>query len=490
MADEYQSAYTGEQIDERLGKVTELETTVRQLTDDMTGLTDEVDTAAKNAAAAASNANNAANAATSAASRANSASSDATSTASNAISAANSAKSQAGAAASAASSANIAASTANTAAEAANRAASNANSAADEIRQAKENGDFDGSDANVTAENIQAALGYKPADEEKVNQLSTQKVSIAQGSANAGKMLVVGADGNLTLADIPENISGDVIGTIDENNNIVITGDLADGTYVFRYENADGTYAEIGSLVIGGVVQFAITANLTNCTGASSNVTAIEENGTATLTFTANDGYVLPENVAVSGATYTWDSATGRLVLSAPTTDVVITIVATVYTAYTNVLPLAQEYASNAPYVGSDGSVGYGNNMRGSTSSPTTTYMKALTGVDTTALIPVKRGDVLRFTNCNLKVTPANTSYGTSIQGYDSSKAVLSSFNAKYNTISVRLPIVTDGDEIVQITLEPLEAWTTSDIDQLAYIQISTDGLDETSIITINEEIV
>lgn len=31
-----------------------------------------------------------------------------------------------------------------------------------------------GSDANVTAENIQAALGYKPADEEKVSELSTQ----------------------------------------------------------------------------------------------------------------------------------------------------------------------------------------------------------------------------------------------------------------------------------------------------------------------------
>lgn len=43
---------------------------------------------------------------------------------------------------------------------------------------------------------------------------------------------------------------GDVIGTLDENNNIILTGDLADGTYTLKYENADGTYSEIGSLVV------------------------------------------------------------------------------------------------------------------------------------------------------------------------------------------------------------------------------------------------
>lgn len=188
MADEYQSAYTGEQIDERLGKVPGLELTVRQLTDDMTGLTDEVDTAAKNAAAAALNANNAANAANSAASNANSAASSASSAASSATSAANSARSQAGAATSAASSANKAADTANTAAEAANSAASNANAAADEIRQAKETGEFNGSDANVTAENIQAALGYKPANEETVNQLSTQIGDLSSEKVSASEV--------------------------------------------------------------------------------------------------------------------------------------------------------------------------------------------------------------------------------------------------------------------------------------------------------------
>jgi hypothetical protein len=175
---------------------------------------------------------------------------------------------------------------------------------------------------------------------EQISQLSSEKVDKNQGVANVGKILVVGADGNFTLTDMPEGgAGGDVIGMIDANNNIIITGDLANGTYVFKYENTDGTYADIGSLVVGGAVQYAITASLTNCTGASGNATVIEENGTATLTFAANDGYVLPESVTVSGATHTWDATTGTLVLSNPTADVVITIMATKY-GYTNIIDM------------------------------------------------------------------------------------------------------------------------------------------------------
>lgn len=163
--------------------------------------------------------------------------------------------------------------------------------------------------------------------------------------------------------------------------------------------------------------------------------------------------------------------------------------------SFTNVLPLAQQYSSAAPYIGADGSVGYGNNMRISTSSPSTTYMKALNGVDTTAMIPVKRGDVLRFKNCNFKVTPSNTSYGTHLYGFDSAKAIMQTFNGLYHSIPNRFHYVVKDDEYVELTLEPTEAWlavssAVSDaFDKLAYIMIGTDGLDETSIITVNEEI-
>lgn len=205
-----------------------------------------------------------------------------------------------------------------------------------------------------------------------------------------------------------------IVGVVDDNKHITLSGTLGEGTYTLEYDGTDGAYSEI-----------------------------------VTMTVTAED-----------------------------------------LIKYTNVLPLAQEYASTNPYVGTDGSVGYGNDKRISTTSASATYMKDLIGVDTTALIPVERGDVLRFKNCNLKVTPSNTTYGTYIIGFDSAKAVASGFNAIYSNIATRLPIVVENDEIVEITLEPLEAWTSSNIDSVAYIMISTDGLDETSIITINQEIV
>lgn len=84
---------------------------------------------------------------------------------------------------------------------------------------------------------------------EMVEEVAAVCVTKNQGSANAGKILVVGADGNLTLADMPEG--GDVIGTLDESNNILLTGALADGTYTLKYENEDGTYTEIGTLKVG-----------------------------------------------------------------------------------------------------------------------------------------------------------------------------------------------------------------------------------------------
>lgn len=72
-----------------------------------------------------------------------------------------------------------------------------------------------------------------------------------QGVSNVGKILVVGADGNVTLADMPYGQSCNIIGVVGENNEITLTGDLADGTYVFRYENVDGGYSDIGTLVVG-----------------------------------------------------------------------------------------------------------------------------------------------------------------------------------------------------------------------------------------------
>lgn len=39
-----------------------------------------------------------------------------------------------------------------------------------------------------------------------------------------------------------------VFGRVDENNNIILTGELTDGTYTFKYEDAEGNVVDIGTL--------------------------------------------------------------------------------------------------------------------------------------------------------------------------------------------------------------------------------------------------
>jgi hypothetical protein len=97
---------------------------------------------------------------------------------------------------------------------------------------------------------------WTPTDKAEMTA-QVQAVCLAknQGASNAGKILVVGTDGILTFADMPEGgASGDVVGVLDEANNILLSGNLADGTYTLKYENADGTYTEIGKLEVGAIV--------------------------------------------------------------------------------------------------------------------------------------------------------------------------------------------------------------------------------------------
>ena len=77
------------------------------------------------------------------------------------------------------------------------------------------------------------------------------------------------------------------------------------------------------------IIKYNITANLTNITADTNNVTTIEEGTTATLKYTANTGYKLPDTITVTGATYTWDKTAGTVSISNPTADVNITVVGT-----------------------------------------------------------------------------------------------------------------------------------------------------------------
>ena len=141
----------------------------------------------------------------------------------------------------------------------------------------------------------------------------------------------MGTDGNITLIDMPEGgASGDVTGVIDENNNILLNGNIPEGTYTLKYLNEDGTYTEVGSLVVGAIVTYTITQNLTNVTSDNSTAEVIEGQS-LTVNLTANSGYNMKSIIVTMGGTDITSTAVsgGTISIASVTGNVVITAVAT-----------------------------------------------------------------------------------------------------------------------------------------------------------------
>ena len=66
-----------------------------------------------------------------------------------------------------------------------------------------------------------------------------------------------------------------------------------------------------------------MSTRLTNLSATGD--TAIDVGGTATVALAADTGYVLPSAITVTGATSAYDDTTGKVSLSSPTGDVLIT---------------------------------------------------------------------------------------------------------------------------------------------------------------------
>ena len=128
---------------------------------------------------------------------------------------------------------------------------------------------------------------------------------------------------------------------------------------------------------------YTISVSATNCTYTGD--ATIQENGTATLTFTAEEGYELPSTVTeLSGATETsWNDGTGVLVISNPTANVAITMTANAF-ANNSGLVAGRYYIKCGPnyFTGTLKEAGVGGST---TTKPTTDAAKFnfnLVGVD------------------------------------------------------------------------------------------------------------
>lgn len=120
-----------------------------------------------------------------------------------------------------------------------------------------------------------------------------------------------------------------VYGYVDADNNIIVSGSLADGTYAVKYEMQNGSTLDIGELELDTKVYYSITNNLTSCTNGN-NATRVVQGESYLATISANLGYELETIVVTMGGTDITSSAVSgdNISITEVTGDIVITAVA------------------------------------------------------------------------------------------------------------------------------------------------------------------
>ena len=183
---------------------------------------------------------------------------------------------------------------------------------------------------NISA--IALGIGYTDSDRSNVVEYNYAVYNITTNltgvTANASNPTTVSTLASSTLtftANTGYNLP----------NNITVTG------AEFTWTKSSGTLVlsnptgNVSVTVAGVAISRTITATLTNVTAASGNATTIATGETKVLTYTAADGYVLPDTITVTGATGVWNKDEGTLILSNPTANVNITITAVQLTQLT-----------------------------------------------------------------------------------------------------------------------------------------------------------
>ena len=236
---------------------------------------------------------------------------------------------------------------------------------------------------------------------------------------------------------------------------------------------------------------YSITNSLTNCT--ASGASTIVEEGTAAVTIVANSGYELPDAITVSGASYTWDKSTGTVVLSNPTSNVTVTVVAVAAKPkYNNQIPLSIT-SSKTEFVGNNGEDGYKMGYRMNSSGAETQVTDSSSNtVGVTGYIPIKTGDTVYVKNLLMHKTDesgANTHCYITVFKSDFSK-LLSIKAAKAGSSEAYIfgeSFTVDGNGYIT-SFQIVDKY--NNFTNGGYLRISAPGMSADSIITINEPIV
>lgn len=281
-------------------------------------------------------------------------------------------------------------------------------------------------------------------------------------------------------------------GTLVEENSTLITFVMdnntngQNGVYLRICTKGDGenlivtvdeeiTYGGMGSS--DAEITHAVVQNLSNVT--SSNTSAnVKDGDSFSATLTANSGYELGTVVVTMGGLDVTSSAysNGVISISSVTGNIVITATAnTVALKYTNQLPI---------------SIDSSGNVYNSTGYKADTYLSygaegTRSGVYTSGFIPCKAGDTLYFKNCTIQAEQSNHRFGY----YKSDKTHLFTQNTTSAQLGSQAGVTIvygDDGKMASITFDSSGYFANND---LGYIRFCCGGLDETSIVTVNEPI-
>ena len=262
---------------------------------------------------------------------------------------------------------------------------------------------------------------------------------------------------------LPSGAVGDIIGTLDENNNVILSGDLADGTYTLKYENADGTYTELGTLQVGELSVVSISATKTK-TSYTVGDTLTTNDITVTAKYSDGSTKTITDYDVNSSAVNMGTAGTYNLVVSfgGASANISITVVAAGPAYENKFVENGDGYILNGR-CGSDGT-----DRTGSTGNIVTNY------------IACKQGDVIR-----VKGLEARTGGSTYSGIYRADKSAIKGFyvTTDYSDCITNISRVPDGHEC-SFTIAHADA---------GFIRLcggAASGDPNKVIITVNQEIV
>ena len=276
-----------------------------------------------------------------------------------------------------------------------------------------------------------------------------------------------------------ESLGGNpVFGYVNESNNIILSGNLADGSYSVKYEMENGSTINIGDLVLDNNTYYSVTNNLTDCKNSNS-ASQVVEGGSYSATITANSGYELKsitvtmggQSVSVSGDTINISNVTGNIVITAVAEKAVIEII--------NQIPISKN-TDGSLFVGANGEKGYKTNTRLSASAGGESTSGA-SGLETTGYIPIKYNDTVYLKGITLEESTSQTML---MLFYDS--------NFKYfinsGCVSATVFGTTNG-EVVSAKMNSIDLNNSNITTDVGYMRICAKEINSNSVITINQPI-